>query len=231
MFSGLASAAGDLWPPVDLPKSAAVVQVRVEYIEVPHETFTRLMFLKPAGSNDDSVMREKLQEMVVRNEAKVVETLLLACQSGSKATVESIRELIYPCEYPGGWVCGPPLPEPASDSIFPLVPTAFDTRNCGGTMEIEPIVSGDGKSVQLTVIPDLVSHSGNTVVQEGKAALGNPVTTLMPDFHAARVHVKMNCPVGQHVLAGVLSPPDANGKTDMTRKLLVMVRCDILTVK
>jgi len=32
-------------------------------------------------------------------------------------------------------------------------------------------------------------------------------------------------------MAGVLSPKDAEGATDPTRKVMVFVKCDVLTVK
>ncbi len=53
----------------------------------------------------------------------------------------------------------------------------------------------------------------------------------MPDFYALHLNTSIYSKNGHYALAGVLSPKDAKGETDFTRKLLVFVKCDILIVK
>ena len=46
-----------------------------------------------------------------------------------------------------------------------------------------------------------------------------------------RLNTSITCINGQYSLAGVLSPKDDKGEVDMTRKLMVFVKCDVLLMK
>jgi general secretion pathway protein D len=95
-------------------------------------------------------------------------------KSGQKASVEIVRELIYPTEYdppqiptnignntvtiidgvvqPQGPL--PPIP------VTPTTPTAFETRRVGMVLDVEPVISEDGRSVDLTVTPEFTEFVG-----------------------------------------------------------------------
>ena len=94
-------------------------------------------------------------------------------RSGQTAKIEVIREFMYATEYEppqlpqnvGGTqlfdsVSGqlasfsPPTP------ITPAHPTAFETRNLGVTMEVNPVVSADKKYVELSLKQDVVNFDG-----------------------------------------------------------------------
>jgi hypothetical protein len=51
----------------------------------------------------------------------------------------------------------------------------------------------------------------------------------MPDFNAVRLNTSVTCISGQYSLAGVLSPKNDKGEVDMTRKLMVFVKCGEMT--
>ena len=53
----------------------------------------------------------------------------------------------------------------------------------------------------------------------------------MPDFYKVEIATSISCVDGQYNFIGCLSPKDSKGEVDMTRKLMVFVKCDILTVK
>ena len=126
-------------------------------------------------------------------------------------------------------------PRPLRLSPFrvpPLVPslttpTAFDTRNCGSTVEALPTLLENGKTVSLEFCPELVWHTGNMVWQETKDMLGSIAKIQMPEFYCLRLKTTLTCPDGAYQLAAVQSPKGADGKTDMTRKVVVLVRCDV----
>jgi len=136
-----------------LPKQ---VRVQVEFIEVSHETFTELMF-GPRASANDSDLRAKLTELIKQQKASIMETMMCIAKSAEKGKTESIEEFIYATEYeppscptivdPGAAKDAParPVPELATGPS----PSAWDTRNTGGTLEIEPNISEDGKIVNL----------------------------------------------------------------------------------
>lgn len=210
--------------------SPKLVRVQVEFVEMSHEALTKLLFLSKPKSSDDTDLRKQVQEMVSKSEAKVLETQMITSKSGQKATVEAIHEFIYPTEYQQpSLACGGK--DPSSAPSLPPIPTAFDTRNLGSTLEVEPTVGGDTKTIDLRFVPEVVYHNGNTVWHQGKDLSGNPYQVKMPDMYAARLNTALTFISGQYTLAGVISPKDDKGDTDMTRKVMVFVKCDVLTVK
>lgn len=89
-------------------------------------------------------------------------------KNGLKATVEITREFIYPTEFDP-----PQLPQGRSGSVpiaTPTTPTAFETRKTGLLLEVEPVISEDGRSVELTITPDMTEF-------EGFVNYGTPITT------------------------------------------------------
>ena len=219
----------------DLPKQ---IRVQVEFIDVSHEQLTELMFGPKASANDND-LRKQVAQLVKDGHANLVETMLAIAKSGQKATTESIEELIYPTEY-----------EPASmpdqvqfktkeeadkakvnphDLAIGPCPSAWETRNVGSTLEIEPTMSDDLKTIELRFVPEIVYHVGNTVWAEWKDQYGNkPVQ--MPTFYTVRVNTSVVLDVGQYLMVAALSPKNKDGVTDFTRKLMIFVKADILTV-
>lgn len=216
-------------------KAPKMIQVQVEYIELSHELLTKLLFLAEPKSADATPLRKQLQELVANNEAKVLETQIVVCKSGQKASIEALHEFIYPTEYES------PLKEKAEDKAKaqavgsfpsnPATPTAFDTRNVGPTLEVEPTLSDDNKIIDVRLIPEIVWHTGDRIWQEAKDNLGNISNVKMPDFYSIRANTAFTCIGGQYTLVSVQSPKDARGDADMTRKVVVLAKCDVLSVK
>ncbi len=206
------------------------VQVQVEFVEMSHEALTKLLFLAKPVSSDGTKLREQVQDMVSKNEAKVLETQILVAYSGQKPQSESIHEFIYPTEYAQPQLpCGGAKPE--VDLSLGPVPAAFETRNLGATLEIEPTIDDANQLVDLRFSTQLVWHTGNVSWHEGKDKFGNPFRMQMPDFYCLHLNTNFFCVSGQYTLAGVNSPKDDKGEVDMTRKVMVFVKCDLLVVK
>lgn len=216
--------------PFDVPKS---LRIQLEYIELSHEALTRLLFLAEPKTSDARPLREKLQEMVGKNEAKVLETQFAVGTSGQKFTAESILEFIYPTEYePPSLPCGgQPKDSSHEDQITSMMPTAFDTRNTGSTFEVEPTAIQDGKLINVRMVAELVCHTGNNTWLEHKDNIGNNHKVQMPDFNTLRLSTSVTCVNGQYTLVGVLSPKNDKGDVDMTRKVVMLLKCDVLAVK
>lgn len=213
------------------------VQVQVEYVEMSHEALTKLLFLAKPKSSDATKLREQVQDMVTKNEAKVLETQIAIARSGQKATTESIHEFIYPTEYEPAILPKSPdqkIEAAKEKGVYPVTPgqpTAFETRNVGCTLEIEPTIGVDDRTIDLRFVPELIWHTGNTVWHEGKYPSGSPFKVQMPDFYTLRLNTALMTINGQYTLAGVVSPKNEKGDTDMTRKVMVFVKCDIIVVK
>lgn len=221
-------------------KELTQIRVQVEFIDVSHEQFTDLMFGAKPPANDGE-LRKQLAQLIKDGKATITETLLCTARSGQKATSESIEELSYPTEYEPAT-----LPETIhvkgadgtdkteqgnrpDPSTGPL-PTAFDTRNVGSTLEIEPILRDDLKTISLRFVPEIVYHVGNEVWAEWKGEHGNsPVQ--MPTFYAIRTNTNVTLAAGHYMLTAALSPKSKEGVPDFTRKLMVFVKADVIASK
>jgi len=109
-------------------------------------------------------------------------------------------------------------------------PTAFDTRNVGSTLEIEPTLGKDDKTIDLRFVPEIVYHVGNQVWAEWKGEHGNsPVQ--MPTFYTIRTNTAVTLSDGHYMLTAGLSPKNKEGVPDFNRKLMVFVKADVITAE
>ena len=86
-------------------------------------------------------------------------------KNGLKATVEITREFIYPTEFDP-----PQFPQGGGGGggggggfvgiATPTTPTAFETRKTGILLDVEPVISEDGRTVELTITPDMTEFEG-----------------------------------------------------------------------
>ena len=112
----------------------------------------------------------------------------IVTRSGQRATVDIIREFPYPTEYDppeipqdfnggnnfGGGGLGQ-AQAPASFPVTPAHPTAFEVRNLGTHLEVEPVVGQDNFTVELNLAPEFVQF-------EGFINYGSPISTSGTDI-------------------------------------------------
>ena len=161
-------------------------------------------------------------------------------KSGLPARIEVIREFIYPTEYDP-----PELPNsvgnngnnnnqgqggiggnlsPASVTTFPVTPatpSAFETRNVGVTLDVDPVVGANGYTIDLNLNPEVVEFEGfinygNPITSGAIDALGRPTTVTitenrieMPVFSTRRVKTQVTVWDGQTVAIGGLIREDS----------------------
>lgn len=160
----------------------------------------------------------------------------ITAKSGEKATIEIIREFIYPTEYEppqipqqqggnfgGGGGGGGGIINNGGIQTFPVTPatpTAFDVRNTGVTLEVEPNISDNDFMIDLRFVPEITEFEGfinygSPITTGGTDALGNPVQiTLtenrieMPVFSTRRVNSSLTIYDGYTVAVGGLMRED-----------------------
>jgi general secretion pathway protein D len=93
-------------------------------------------------------------------------------KSGQRANIAIVREFIYPTEFDP-----PQIPQtvgqtpvgqglvlvgtaPPVNPVTPATPTAFEKRDVGITLEVEPVISEDSKTVELNLVPSAVEFEG-----------------------------------------------------------------------
>jgi hypothetical protein len=216
-------------PVVAAPK---LIRVQVEHIELSHKDLTRLMMEDKSVTSDAKALRMKVQEIVEKDAAKIIDTQIVVGRSGQSSKSESRDEYIYPTEYepPGSEKL---MEELAKQGIYPqnpALPTCFESRNLGSSVEIEPTLGTDDKMIDLQFISELIWHTGESVWYEGKDEAGNMFKATTPNFYVINTKTTVTCLSGQYLMVSALSPKNAEGKLDPERKVMVFVKCDVLPV-
>lgn len=155
----------------------------------------------------------------------------VVARSGQRAKIEVIREFIYPSEYDP-----PEIPdtfgtgitgttgltggsEVSSFPVTPANPAAFETRNVGVTLEVDPVIGADGFTIDLNLNPEVVEFEGfinyGSPIFSGGVANGQPVQIQltenrieMPVFATRRVTTAVTIWDGQTVAVGGLIRED-----------------------
>lgn len=146
-------------------------------------------------------------------------------RSGQKASIEITRELIYPTEFDPPQVPTsvgvsnviliingiPQIPDTPPPVVTPTTPTAFDMRRTGVVLEVEPVISEDGKSVDLAVTPEFTEFTGFINygspifgINEGVRDLLTENFIFQPIFETKRVVTAVNIFDGATVVLGGL---------------------------
>lgn len=197
------------------------VRVSVQWIEVPHPVLTELTAGEKKGG---SALHDAVMAYAKEGKAKIVETGIVVCRSGSKATFESIREEVFPTEY---------NPPGSIGDISPMNPlhrnfTAFDTRNTGVTMEVEPTISDDRGLIDLRFLPEIVAHGRSITWKEHKDPWGD-ASIRMPVFERSSVNTSLTVATGKFELATVISPKPTQPAPAVLKKILLFVRADVIS--
>jgi general secretion pathway protein D len=179
-------------------------------------------------------------QVVIRalNQKKGVDLLSapkVTTKSGQRAIIEIIREFRYPTTF-----SPPQVPSINAGSggnntvaisvVTPTTPQTFETRNTGVTLEVEPIVGGDGVTVDLNLVPQVVEFEG--FINYGSQIFGinpNAVSSIntprilltdnvinQPVFSTRKVSTSVSVYDGQTVVLGGLMREDVQKTEDKT---------------
>lgn len=170
-------------------------------------------------------------QVVVRalNQKKGVDLLSaprVTTKSGQRAIIEIVREFRYPTQFQppqipqtvgavrndNGGLVGDliPLSGGSTVPVTPTTPTAFETRNTGVTLEVEPVVGPDGVTIDLNLVPQVVEF-------EGFINYGSPILSPSSSFLDTVANVIRSTP------QNVITPNVINQPIFSTRKVTTSV--------
>ena len=159
-------------------------------------------------------------------------------KSGNKAVIKVVRNFPYPTEF------NPPEPPQAAEGtisttvnlgfisqgiVTPTTPTAFETRDLGVTLEVEPVVGPDNYTIDLNLSPEVVEFEGFInygspilgPIFNGIAAVPQISTTVLtpnvinqPIFSTRKVTTSVSIWDGQTVALGGLIREDVQKTQD-----------------
>ena len=155
-------------------------------------------------------------------------------KSGQRAIVEVIREFRYPKTFTQPQVPSIGTTTTSGSQVVPVVvtpttPQDWETRNTGVTLEVEPVVGGDGTTIDLNLIPQVVEFEGFINYGSPIFAIGvNPVTLgggsksqlltenviNQPVFSTRKVTTSVSVYDGQTVVLGGLMREDVQKTED-----------------
>ncbi len=163
----------------------------------------------------DPELYKQILAAVEKEDARQESFTVLRSRSGQKALTESHSEQIFPTEWvdstnPASASVGT-SPASASDAgkpfaaadtgPLPLIPTAFQTKNVGTSVEIEPTLGEDRSILDLRLIPQHVALVDRITYGQGLSE------TEMPVFEIQRINNSVTLRINQPFLLGTVSRP------------------------
>jgi hypothetical protein len=210
------------------PSRPKQIRVSLQFIEVQHTTLTEML---ASQEKSGYAMHTEAVNLTKNGQAKILESCMLICHSGEKASLESIREEIYPTEYwPSLIICGKHSnaqldSEPPANPLF-RTPSAFDTRNTGTTFEIQPSLTSNG-TIDLRLIPEIITPLRLETWMEHIDQWGDG-SIRMPIYETWRTNSVISVESGKFELVTALTPKTNAPVPSVSRKILIFVRADIL---
>ena len=156
----------------------------------------------------------RVQDLIAKGEAELAANLVVKTSEDVKAVAETIEEVRYATEFDP-----PQLPQNAPDKaellkqwpVTGVTPTAFETRNVGTSLEVEPTLMSAGRLWRVKVTPAHVRFVRWAKTDAGKLANGEHIFVEQPIFHSVRNVNEVVLAAGQRALLGVhklLEPKD-----------------------
>ncbi len=217
-------------------KAKPIVRISVEWIEMSSSDATELL-RTPRETTNDSDLRNQVDKLISTDKAVMYESKVTTSRMGKPSRNESVREEIYPTEYdppslPGTFSSEAdttPVWTSSSKGLSGFVPTAFETRHTGVSVEIDPSYDSETNTFSLSMYADMV----NLVSQNKFATYKDErmkADMTMPIFYTNRFKIHLIVRPGEYLLVTTLTPFDEDGKLDRAKKLVVFVRAELLKV-
>lgn len=215
---------------------------------------TTTQLLSPGIFGFGGLLTDPQFQVVIRalNQKKGVDLLSaprVTTKSGQRAVIEIVREFRYPTQFQppqipqtvgsvrndsgGGSII--PLGSGSTVPVTPTTPTAFETRNTGVTLEVEPVVGPDGITIDLNLVPQVVEFEGfinygspilapsssfiNTLtggLVSAPSSVITPNVINQPIFSTRKVTTSVSVWDGQTVVLGGLMREDVQKTEDRT---------------
>ena len=180
-----------------------------------------------AGVLTDPQFGVVIRALAQRKGVDLMSAPSVTTKGGQRATIEVIREFIYPTEFDppqvptnvGGGGVGGGLGGGAVTSIpvTPTTPTAFEMRPVGVRMEVDPTVGADGYTIDLNLLPEVTEFDGfinygSPIMSNGQVLTENIIN--QPVFSTRKVTTAVTVWDGQTVVLGGLIREDVQDVED-----------------
>jgi beta-lactamase regulating signal transducer with metallopeptidase domain len=188
---------------VSIPKDSPVLAEAGLTLDASNPNLQNLGILN--GAQTQALLRKLSQQKGVH----LMSAPSVTTRSGQKATMEVMREFIYPTEF------DPPKQATDDQPVIPTTPKAFEMRPVGIRMEVVPTFTYKDE-MNITVTPEVTSFEGfidygSPITHAGKVVSENAIK--QPVFHTMKTTAGFHLKSGQSVVFGGLGSPDSSPLT------------------
>jgi len=165
------------------------VSVEVMMVAMPQERAIALLpDLRDPDKTEGAVTQ--ILSAIEKKEATLAGWPMAVTRDGLRCVTESIFEKRYPTEFdviPGSKVQSEAKAEPDKANMADgPVPTAFETRNTGATLEVEPTVIPGGEWIKLEMVPQRVVLLGFDSYDMVVGSSGKIFKVDQPQFYTVK---------------------------------------------
>ncbi len=218
--------------PVEKPKPPVGIHVEVQVFSMPRALAVETVLNQPAKT-DYEVIFKNVQALVGEKKATLVATPTLSTLSGQRAVVESILEHKYGTEFSAPQIpqtIGVASPPPKvtkttiiteeSGGSFPktfATPTAFEKRDVGITLELEPTINEEHTEISIQMAVQHIALQGTV-----KFKTDNNGEIEMPEFYTKKISTNLTLKNGAVAFVGTIEPDKTLTKgEDLTEVVFV----------
>lgn len=201
------------------------IHILVEFIEVDHVEFSDWM-MENRISGDGTPMRKEVQKWVRDDRATILESVMVTARSGQRAKTESITEMVYPTEFDPAEIPHTITQAEDTDSAMtPINATAFETRNVGVTLEVDPVLGVDNTTIDLNLAPEMVQLEGYTTWPNEE--IDAEFQAQIPTFYTMKTTTQVTTLDGRYAFMSTLRPLKPSDKDRENALVLLFVRADV----
>jgi hypothetical protein len=175
------------------PASYSNVGLLIQHIDVKRELWQAWLD-ENAAPLDAGPLRKLVETWIANGDAHLAESSLVMGRSGQRAKVESQRRMVYPVEFDLG-----------NGEAAPF-PVAWEIRNPGTTVEVDPVLESD-RSVSYNTAPTRITYRGESLPRPAPTGT-QPGDVRWPDFFNQTVTVQTNQDADQWAILGSETPVD-----------------------
>ena len=197
--------------------------------------------LSLVGAGTDPTFQLVMRGLDQKKGVDLLSAPRVTTKSGQRAVIEIIREFKYPTEFSppqipqqigaqGGNVnIGAGGGQQSSFPVTPTTPTAFEKKDVGVTLEVEPTIGPDGYSIDMQLLPQVVEFEGfinygspigttatNPITGITSTTVLTPNTINQPIFSTRKVSTNVTVFDGATVVLGGLVREDVQKVEDKT---------------
>ncbi|MFT5466553.1 MAG: hypothetical protein ACI8UO_001653 [Verrucomicrobiales bacterium] len=202
-------------PKPDAENVQRMVVLGVEFIQTPKAEADR--WSADSKLSDDEI-RSEVEALIKAGEAQVIESTILQARSGQRVKIESVLELIYPTAHSVLDI----------DPKGPTFPKAFEIRNCGLTLEVDPVIGADLSTINLNILVERTKYLRENIRDPRDNIRVFATDVIDPLIGQQKVVTSINVQPEEYNLLAQFEPFDSDKAK--TERILLFLRVGIQLV-